>query len=164
MVKKLLTYGTPKRLHVAGSPKKLRSGEAGCVCCLCNQCTGATPYQIQATISGVVNYICSDCQRYNGTFVCTRLQGNPCRWEYEISPDICAGFGIGGRGFWILTVDLGYVAGTITVTWRETVGSSIVWRASSVLPISCAFDSYSVPFLLNQYGCQGTPTCHLTAL
>ena len=95
MVKKLLTYGTPKRLFVSGSPKKLTAGEAECECCpegeQCEFCnTGKTPQQLEMTVGGVANASCGNCGTYNGVFVLQQVsEAKPCLWCYTFTPDPC---------------------------------------------------------------------------
>ena len=94
MVKKLLTYGTPKRLFVSGSPKKLTAGEAGCACCAkdCGYCTpGTMPYQIEVVFSGMANQLCSNCALYNDVpYIITQTPENGCRWNSILSSPPCA--------------------------------------------------------------------------
>ena len=92
MVKKLLTYGTPKRLFVSGSPKRLTAGEAECECCPggCYYCI-SPPAQVQIDLSGLADNGGS-CSNYNGTWVLNYVDpGFPiglCRWTYDfgVSP------------------------------------------------------------------------------
>jgi len=110
MVKKLLTYGTPKRLFVSGSPKKLTAGEAGCECCpWCGTCNFSSAYLL-LVVSGITNRDCSDCASLDGNFLLSFQGYNPsenyCWWEYTYPSPIC------GETGWRLTL-----AGTYSVVY-----------------------------------------------
>ena len=143
MVKKLLTYGTPKRLFVSGSPKLLTAGEGGCACCVppCEYCdTGTTPKQIQIVLAGIANYIyCAVCASFNGTYILDQVAGTPCRWRYYFPSPICHYEYIffdkrasGACQFWI---------------YDQHAGGGPYWQKASGLSADCAsWEDIDLPY------------------
>jgi len=160
MVKKLLTYGTPKRLFVSGSPKRLTAGETGCECCVspCEFCqSGTTPKQIQVTWAGIVDGTCNACSELNGTFICDQVVGTPCRWRY--AKDTCTGF------------HYLYVAATavqIYAKWcTADVGlGQIIALANFTWGDDCRFDDLALlTYGYNGFECNGSSsTCVIKSL
>jgi hypothetical protein len=54
--------------------------EPGCPCLL-----GTMPDEFAVTINGIANGICIHCVDLNGTFICSRLEGQTCVWKCEIN-------------------------------------------------------------------------------
>ncbi len=69
-------------------PPYIKFAPPGHPCCCdetveCAFCTGASPEQMEVTLSNVTNGTCVDCDvLWNNTFVLDRYLGSPCDWSY----------------------------------------------------------------------------------
>ena len=175
MVKKLLTYGTPKRLFVSGSPKLLTSGEAECECCyVCDGCQYDTrPAQMQVEIPALTDDTCSDCESFAGSYILDyhdaySRQINVCVYLYKFPSPIC------GLSYLQLNID---IEPYLSPKWRVWVSIKnqaptyntahyLSWhRADGNVAKDCnAFDSYEVPSQLYSTECSVPSSSFITSL
>jgi len=139
-----------------------------CGDCVCNDCSGTTPSQLQIAFTGYSNNGCSNCADFNDTFICDCVSGlqNPCYWRYIFPEDVCDSnnkieiefndFGASSRISGTIDLDAGFSS------FREDLAAS---------QDCAAWNGLSLSHWLTQAGftaeCSidlGTASCLITAL
>ena len=123
-----------------GWPRPLEYGYGyPCCCkieCPCSHCSGATPSEVQAVISGLTNDQCSDCADLNGTYSLTQWAApNCCTWEYTFPASVCGFTGLiltTGFSFPSYWVKLECIHATETLYWQRTFAGDCQWSGYSL--------------------------------
>ena len=140
-----------------------------CACCdhPCTLCSTTSPGEIQGTITGVTNALCSDCGTFNATWIMDlHLVGtNLCCW-YSLLSTTCST----DRASFVLewaapnpnySIYMQFNAQTTCVNY---VGS-IYWSKVIATPIVCTWSSQALTWTSGAGQCDLTAsTCSVTAV
>ena len=141
MAKKLLSYlylSGVRRLFAGGVTKRLKAGEAACICCRCrsDRCSDGGPSQWEVTLGGYANSeYCATCTEMNTTYVLDwfGVSGWPyysCVWKY----------------LWPATAPCDETRIQPTELWLEVTDSGIVVRVYWTDPMNSNFDGFGKVF------------------
>ncbi len=147
------------------------SVSAQCTSCAACNCpanvvtTTECPCEIQAEITGMADSACTDCNRFNGTFIFAHGTDTTCQYFAYIDPlPTCGGF---FNNPFILT--LNDFSGPTWRVWIRRLGDGVVandmFSESQSSEIDCNFASFNVSPNVTYIQCDATvATCELTAL
>ena len=118
-----------------------------CCCedCPCEQCTGATPGQIQLTIAGVVDDSDDCCDGINGTYVLDQSQAFCCRYQFTLPTPVCT----------LKYIILNLNASNIVATFNWSASVYGAFSKSTTLTYDCEFSGLVLPFSGHAPGPQG---------